>query len=477
MKSRYIIILFFLVFSSVYGAQQSQKPDYQYLKKKGNSLIEEGLLEEALLLNFDMVESAKKNNDTYIVSFGYVRMANILCAIGEHSESLRYLDLADGLIDKNKDFDLRIKLLSNYARNYAALKISNKSIEYYNKSIELCKTLPSEYHYFLPSLYINKGDAFLNTPYKLDSTLVYIHKSIKIRENAFKYAVVANYYLKEDRNIDSARTYLNKSKKLIEVNDLRVYHKSIVLQAEANYNKAIGNYLEAISLYEESVVISKSIKRLKNVKLVYKLISQAYSQLQDEDRSHEYLLKYVNLTDSLNTRYNENIGGVISDFLTEQESGYKKQEKKYSALIVTVVFLFVGCIIVIIYYYRKKKSIIIEEKEELINQKELESVKLKQQLNEAFEEVVNLAKANDPSFLIRFQEVYPTVCENLLKVNPKLVNTELIFCAMIWLNFSSKDIASFTHIQPRTVQTKKYRLRKKLNIPEDENIYVWIKRI
>ncbi|WP_299782143.1 hypothetical protein [uncultured Formosa sp.] len=477
MRSRYIIILFFLVLSSVYAGQQSQKTDYEDWINKENSLIKKGLLEEALLLDIDIVERAKKENDIYYVTVGYIRIANILCTFGEHLESLRYLDLADNLIDEDKDFILKIRVLANYARNYAALKISNKSIEYYNRCIKLCNKLPPNYDYLLSFLYINKADAFTNTPYKLDSTLVYLHKAIKIKENPFKYAVVANYYLKKDVNIDSAKTYLNKSKKLMQVRDITEYHKSIILQAEANYNKAIGNYDKAISLYEESIDISRNIKELDNVQLSYKLISETYSQLQDEDRSHEYLVKYADLTDSLSTQYNKNIGGVISNFLTEQESDYKQQEKKYSVLIVTVVFLFVGLVILIVYYYRKKRLRIVEEKEYLIKQEQLESEKLKQKLNEAFEEVVDLAKSNDPSFLIRFQEVYPEVCTNLLRVNSKLVNTELTLCAMIWLNFSSKDIASFTNIQPRTVQTKKYRLRKKLNIPEDENIYTWIKRI
>ena len=107
----------------------------------------------------------------------------------------------------------------------------------------------------------------------------------------------------------------------------------------------------------------------------------------------------------------------------------------------------------------------------------IESKKLKQKLNVAFDEVILLAKKNDSSFLVRFQEVYPNVCEKLLENNPKLVNTELTLCAMVWLNFSSKDIASYTHVQPKTVQTKKYRLRKKLNIPENINIYTWLKNL
>lgn len=120
---------------------------------------------------------------------------------------------------------------------------------------------------------------------------------------------------------------------------------------------------------------------------------------------------------------------------------------------------------------------IIREQRRIIKEKEEEHEALKKKLNLAFKEVVTLAKKNSPSFLARFQEVYPEVCEKLLEVNPKLVNTELSFCAMIWLNFSSKEIARYTFIQPKTVQIKKYRLRKKLKIPRDEDIYIWIKNL
>ncbi|QDO93319.1 hypothetical protein FNB79_04805 [Formosa sediminum] len=479
MRSKSVFILFFLAFLSLYGNQQPHE-EYQGWMREEDSLIKDGFFEEALLLDIDIVEKAKKNNDIFTVTVGYIRIANILCTFGEHLESLRYLDLADNLIDEDKNTNLKIRVLANYARNYTALNFNNKAIAYYNECITLCSKLPPNYNYLLSFLYINKADAFSNTPYKLDSTLVYLHKAIKIKENAFKYAVVANYYLKKDINLDSAKTYLNKSKLLVQNSDITEYHKSIVLHAEANYNKSTGNYNDAIKFYKESLEISKRLKILENVKLAYKLISETYAKLQEDELSHEYLLKYTVITDSINTRYNKNIDDVINTFLTEQELDYKEKEKKYSSLIVAVVLVFVFAVFLIIYNtytYKAKKRRVLLEKETLLKQKELESKKLKQKLNEAFDEVDALAKTNDPSFLIRFQEVYPQVCENLLKINPKLVNTELSLCAMIWLNFSSKDIASFTNIQPRTVQTKKYRLRKKLNIPEDENIYTWIKKL
>lgn len=94
-----------------------------------------------------------------------------------------------------------------------------------------------------------------------------------------------------------------------------------------------------------------------------------------------------------------------------------------------------------------------------------------------FEEVKELAIRNDSCFLIRFQELYPSFTENLLKINPKLKNTELIFCAMIKLNFSSKEIANYLTIQHKSVQTRKNRIRSRLNIKSDVDLYLFFSNL
>ncbi|WP_435524705.1 helix-turn-helix transcriptional regulator [Chryseobacterium indoltheticum] len=42
------------------------------------------------------------------------------------------------------------------------------------------------------------------------------------------------------------------------------------------------------------------------------------------------------------------------------------------------------------------------------------------------------------------------------------------------MKLSTKDIARISFIETRTVQNKKYRIRKKLNIPQNADIYQWI---
>lgn len=93
--------------------------------------------------------------------------------------------------------------------------------------------------------------------------------------------------------------------------------------------------------------------------------------------------------------------------------------------------------------------------------------------NKLLQEVIELAKKNDSSFLMKFKELYPDFINSLLIINPDLENSELAFCAMLKLGFSSKEIADYTFVQHRSVQQKKYRIRKRLGIPGEEDIYVF----
>ena len=120
---------------------------------------------------------------------------------------------------------------------------------------------------------------------------------------------------------------------------------------------------------------------------------------------------------------------------------------------------------------------LISEKDILLKEKEEVSQELYQQQHSSLDELINLAKTNDSGFLATFEEVYPHFAPNLLKINPTLVRTELKFCALLYFNFSIKDIAEYTFTSPKTVQNRKNRIRKRLEIPLEENINLWMQKM
>ncbi|WP_454879848.1 helix-turn-helix transcriptional regulator [Sphingobacterium detergens] len=92
-----------------------------------------------------------------------------------------------------------------------------------------------------------------------------------------------------------------------------------------------------------------------------------------------------------------------------------------------------------------------------------------------FNNLIALAKNNNAEFLALFSEIYPDFVASLKKINPKIRSSELEFCAMTFLNFSTKNIAQYTFVTVRAVQVRKNRLRKKLNIPSDIDFNNWMR--
>lgn len=88
--------------------------------------------------------------------------------------------------------------------------------------------------------------------------------------------------------------------------------------------------------------------------------------------------------------------------------------------------------------------------------------------------ILQLILRNDPGFLVKFNPFDPSFAEKILKRAPKLADAELEFCAMLRLNFGTKDIASCTGWSIQIIEQKKYRIRKKLGIPSSADLNSWM---
>lgn len=69
-----------------------------------------------------------------------------------------------------------------------------------------------------------------------------------------------------------------------------------------------------------------------------------------------------------------------------------------------------------------------------------------------------------------FNEAHENFFKKLKSDYPALVPNDLKLCAYLRLNMSSKEIASLLNISTRGVEIRRYRLRKKLNLPTEKNL-------
>jgi DNA-binding CsgD family transcriptional regulator len=92
-------------------------------------------------------------------------------------------------------------------------------------------------------------------------------------------------------------------------------------------------------------------------------------------------------------------------------------------------------------------------------------------------ELSELAFVNHSVFLIKFEEYYPHFTTKIESLIPNIVPAEYEVISLLKLNFTTKEIARITNSTIRSVESKKYRIRKKLNIPKELDILIFIAQL
>ncbi len=80
-----------------------------------------------------------------------------------------------------------------------------------------------------------------------------------------------------------------------------------------------------------------------------------------------------------------------------------------------------------------------------------------------------------------FEEAFNNADKDFLKkikqAHPSLTSNDLRLCTYLRLNLSSKEIAPLLNISARSVEVKRYRLRKKMNLPHESSLTDYILEI
>jgi DNA-binding CsgD family transcriptional regulator len=100
-----------------------------------------------------------------------------------------------------------------------------------------------------------------------------------------------------------------------------------------------------------------------------------------------------------------------------------------------------------------------------------------------FKRVIRLlddAESNDEDwehFSTHFDQVHSNFLSTIKNKFPKLTPTDLKLCAYLRINLSSKEIAQLMGISVRGVEISRYRLRKKLALPQEVSLFDFLQAI
>lgn len=286
------------------------------------------------------------------------------------------------------------------------------------------------------------------------------------------YTNLANASIERNQP-DSARYWVNLGLRAVE----RYQPENHLLRAFLLVNDALldyqaQNYAKALATLTEVERLCGPSLSQYNAAAIYRIISETYGQLGNQTEELRYLKQYIRAQESqqhiitetqeLRQKARADIQRqqyAIIERLTEEARRERHRTWGIVALLVLVVVL---AIAMLSHYYRKRK------------QHEAENSELRNVLQqEAVGALVKSGIADDGDRSRaeeRFLQLRPGFFARLKEINPDLTENDLRLCTYISIGMRAKEIAQQLSVTPDSVNTARYRLRKKLNLKSDEKL-------
>ncbi|UIR54841.1 hypothetical protein LZQ00_11185 [Sphingobacterium sp. SRCM116780] len=430
--------------------------------------------EKAIALSQKALQYAEKDKNTEGIVKSYFRIAYSFKGLEMYKESLEILKKIETqyepYLEKNQEMLANVKSL--FGNNYLSLGFTDQADKMFLEMLHIAKDIKQDSvrNLLLFRAYLSVKAAHQSNNHA-DSSSYYLNMArslvplISKSEQTVFYYSVARFHLATTGNLDSATWYNQKGKLLDSINKSKYYLMGL-MQSAIILNKQ-KRYQESLDMCFKVLPIAEAEKRNNFIFSVYNVTADNYKGLKNLSKQALYLDLYKKKWDSMYVLKQKNTQIAVEIIANSRLTSFSKKQLKNTYMLLALVLLVIGALGVLAIQIRKKRQ--------LLKMKDVEMRTLEGKVHtDTYEKIVELAAKNSPDFLYRFSEKYPSFINALLTINPELQPSELIFCAYLKLNFSTKVIATYMFITPSAVQNRKNRIRKRLNIPSDGNIYIWI---
>jgi len=330
-------------------------------------------------------------------------------------------------------------------------------------------------------------DNYLGNCYEYKGEYLFRQKRFDQALNA--YNIASNYY--GDFTFQKV-SLLNKKANVFYMlsdydNCLKVIEESILLSKEQNLQN------------EEEIALELKIKVLNKLGLTQKIESTLDEIL--ENKEYRYTIQISQLLDGLESK---------NEILIKKAEIKDEKEKNSRIVFISIIVILILAFATAYFLSRKvylDKQMIISSQNEKIAKSELEHKKrelaaISTNIVQENEQVSNILKdlkyyssllksekdRNSFSPLIKsinrilsekrkedlysdqFNAAYPGYLEYLTRTYTDLTTSDLKLCTFLRMNLNTKEIADIMGLSVRSIESRRYRLRKKLNLSKDEDL-------
>lgn len=479
----------------------------------------------------------KKYDDTYKM---YIKIANLYQSINSNNnKSINAMNNAMEYAQKTNDPKAVIEVNLAFGNLYASQGNINQSTQYYDKVLK--NNIDKNTIDIISNAFTQKAKNLKKTyNYKESLSLIDSSLYLCIREFNDSLQII-NYSLKGEiydsiKDFESAKKYYMQAAKLAY--DTKFFDNCGKNMLSIGFlNKKSKNYETAIEIFKMICDSTEKFKMFEICQQSYYQISQCYALIGEYENAYLAFNKYDSYYDSINMVYHEkNMNKLRNNELLslnikdlkikelEQESKKRKESRWFLFALTTSVLSLISITFIILHL--RNKTLIHKNKETTYEQQlkidKMENDLMEYQLKSSKESVVNLALhlksyielinplkdelkeiLNIPKEQQheKIKNIYNNLQKNTLILNnkstlnkdinliykdfldrlnekyPDLTKSEKKLCSMLYMNMSSKDIAVITNTTIRSVETSRYRLRKKFNLSREDDIVGFLQNL
>lgn len=430
---------------------------------------------------------------------------------GDWEQSLVYYQKALELSEQN-DFEAdRYRMLQNISIVYKEMKDFNRALTYNKQVLALTDTINNR------DLIINalaQRALLFNQLNKKDSAELLIQKALdwanKYDRRSYVSRSLAHYY----SSIENNRMAIKYLKEVLNNN----YHPMGTdqnLLNLSNHYKAIGK-IDSAKYYANEAYRYGLENGLKGT--IYKSameLADYYVEKSDYKNSYQYTQQALIYRDSVLNEDNKNAISNLTVQLETRDKIYEVEQLKLEAelieserrfLIVTVILLIIISFLLYRHYRSRMRFQLMESQKlqydldiqkrslqtqamsmiRLINNLEeiresLKAMKAKFKDRAAdIQKIINKINVNKSlekewdSFNHSFTKVHDQFYDKLKKAFPNLTVNELRMCALVKMNMTNAEMSSLLNIESSSVRMAKYRLKKKLDLSDTDDLSEFI---
>ncbi len=243
----------------------------------------------------------------------------------------------------------------------------------------------------------------------------------------------------------------------------------------AHYGQLYQSYSDSLHSQEKILAAHRIIvsERLKETTNQVEQYSESYALLESEHKNIEFKYNLLFLLTLalifsivfITFLYRKNVSDKTQEIVNKVDEGQLKNkflQEKLEEQSKEMALFTLNMIQKEELFKALKKNLI------LISKKQPENIEIRRLMNKL--NISDLVSKDWSFFTNNFNKAFPSFLDKLRKRYPDLTRKEIQHCILIKLNTSSVESANILGISTQSVHTARYRLRKKLNLRQDQTL-------